>query len=286
MPFHRIDVVQATNLNAEDAQGRLDDTTNYRWRLLSEGDSWFTVGAIPSSNLLYELELTEPAVLLNLGYPGDTISNISQLSRNREFARRLAHRNWASDWDAILMSAGGNDLIDRAFDLIVQEPDKESTPSDCVNAVELAQFCQDIERGYRRVVELRDSATSVNQHKPIIIHTYDYPTPRPSPANFLFVPITRPWLLPAFERRRVPARLHCGLADFLLDKLADTLLDLENKLPNFHVVDTRKTLVRANAESKGNSGDWLNEIHPNSAGYRKIAARLSQKIHSFLDVHA
>jgi hypothetical protein len=48
------------------------------------------------------------------------------------------------------------------------------------------------------------------------------------------------------------------------------------------VVDTRNTLVRANPTERGNSNDWINEIHPNLGGYRKIAARLSARINAVL----
>jgi lysophospholipase L1-like esterase len=44
------------------------------------------------------------------------------------------------------------------------------------------------------------------------------------------------------------------------------------------VVDTRNTLAPADPAATGSSGDWLNEIHPTPAGYRKIAARLSDAI--------
>ena len=43
-------------------------------------------------------------------------------------------------------------------------------------------------------------------------------------------------------------------------------------LANVHVIDTLGTLVRAAPDSRGNSNDWLNEIHPNAGGYRKLAA--------------
>lgn len=282
MALHRADVIQALNMNAEDAQSRIDDKVSYKWRFLAEGDSWFTIGSIPSSSLLYELRLKKPAVLLNLGYPGDTIANISQLSANTEFSRRLADPRWASDWDAILMSAGGNDLIDQADQVIVQSPAADGPIEDCFHPDALQALRSGIEAGYRRVVALRDSPGSPSRGKPILVHTYDYPTPRPAPAQFIFVPLTRPWLLPAFERCQVPETRHLEVADFLLDRLADTLLGLERELPDFFVTDTRRTLQRARPNARGNSGDWLNEIHPNSGGYRKVAARLSEALHQIL----
>jgi lysophospholipase L1-like esterase len=282
MSRHRVDVVQAMNLNDPESLFRLEDRSAYRWRILAEGDSWFTIGAIPSSNLLYQLRLSRTAVILNLGYPGDTIANMSQLSRNTEFARRLAHPNWATKWDAVLMSAGGNDLIDQAYDLLVQAPAPHAAPEDCVDQERLREFCKGVTEGFERIVEQRDSAASPNKGIPVVLHTYDYPTPRPAPANFLFLPMTRPWLLPAFQRRQVPPDMHIPISRYLLDALAETLLKLESSLPHVRVVDTRNRLKPARAGAKGNSGDWLNEIHPNSDGYKKIAKALQDELKSVL----
>lgn len=78
MSRHRVDVLQAMNLNDPESLFRLEDRSAYRLRILAEGDSWFTIGAIPSSNLLYQLPLSRTAVILNLGYPGDTIAKALQ----------------------------------------------------------------------------------------------------------------------------------------------------------------------------------------------------------------
>jgi lysophospholipase L1-like esterase len=75
----------------------------------------------------------------------------------------------------------------------------------------------------------------------------------------------------------------------IMDRLADALLALDStqgradkRLDNFHVIDTRNTLIPANPADIGNSNDWLNEIHPNFDGYRKIADKLSAGINSVL----
>ena len=279
---YRAEIIQAMTLGMGDTTLNPDDP-DYAWRILSEGDSWFTIGAIPSSSLLYELHLKKRTVILNLGYPGDTIANISQLSANTELTRRLVHPNWASDWNALLLSGGGNDLIDQAADIIRSTPTGTGKKAaDYVNVERLAAFQQGVQAGYRTIVALRDSAASPNKGKPIIVHTYDYPTPRPSPATFLIVPITKPWMHPVFEKYQVPKSLRTKVAEHLVDALAESLLELGNELPAFHVVDTRNTLERAALDAKGNSGDWLNEIHPNSDGYRKIANKLADKLHKVL----
>ena len=55
------------------------DNPDYPWHFLAEGDSWFTIAAIPSSNLLLELRLGRWTQILNLAYPGDTLRNIETL---------------------------------------------------------------------------------------------------------------------------------------------------------------------------------------------------------------
>ena len=275
------DVIQAMSLGNGDYP-LSPDSAGYAWRFLAEGDSWFTIGAIPSSNLLYELRLRQRAVVLNLGYPGDTIANIAQLSANTEFSRRLASPQWASDWNAILLSGGGNDLIDQAGSLIREVPGGSANPGDSLDAATVTAFRERIKTAYRAIVALRDAPGSPSKNKPIVVHTYDYPTPRPSPATFIIVPITRPWMHPVFQKRNVPKGLRFQVAGLLLDALASALLELAGELPAFHVVDTRRCLVPAKVNAKGNSGDWLNEIHPNGDGYRKIAAKLAEALHALL----
>ena len=53
----------------------------------------------------------------------------------------------------------------------------------------------------------------------------------------------------------------------ILDQFGNTLTKLSDNYPDsqFSVVDTRGTLVEK---------DWLNEIHPTSRGFKKIANRI------------
>lgn len=76
---YRADVIEAMSLGTGDCPLRPDDPAP-AWCPLAEGDSWFTVGAVPSSNLLCELHLKQRPVILHLGYPGHTIAIVAQLS--------------------------------------------------------------------------------------------------------------------------------------------------------------------------------------------------------------
>jgi hypothetical protein len=41
---------------------------------------------------------------------------------------------------------------------------------------------------------------------------------------------------------------------------------LHSQLPSFHVGDARNGSKRAKLNSRGESGEWLNEIHPGKVG--------------------
>ncbi|MEO7127388.1 MAG: hypothetical protein ABI040_00730 [Rhodoferax sp.] len=66
------------------------------------------------------------------------------------------------------------------------------------------------------------------------------------------------------------------MTDLLVDRLRGVIRSLN--LANVHVVDTVGTLVPAVPGTTGQSNDWLNEIHPDKAGFRKLAPLWQQAI--------
>jgi len=254
------------------------DNPQYARRFLAEGDSWFSHNAMPASaNLLQQIRLPQSAIVLTLAQPGDTIRHMGAIAHNPLLARYLADRNFASNWDAILLSGGGNDLIDAVNDIIVAGGG--TAPASWIDAAALARTLEVIVQGYATIVATRDAPGSASAGKPIVVHTYDYPTPNNAPALFLGAPAAGPWFWRRFEALRLAdPRLLAAITDHVLDRLAETLLGLASRFANFKVVNTRGTLVRAAAGATGNSNDWLNEIHPNSGGYRKIAARVGRVV--------
>jgi hypothetical protein len=63
---------------------------------------------------LFELEVATSTVIVNCAYPGDTLRRMVDGIDDVDFNRLLRKRNFASFWEAIIVSAGGNDLIDAA----------------------------------------------------------------------------------------------------------------------------------------------------------------------------
>ncbi len=242
---------------------------------LAEGDSWFSLAALPGGNLLQELELARSSLVVDCASPGDTLTHVVDWVSNPQFTNLFANR-LAESWDALLVSAGGNDLIDAALASpgILRDVAAGASVSagECIDETAFAALERYLRANFAELVKLRDAAPSPNKNVPIVVHTYDFATPRPAPALALgLLPASGPWLSKAFEQHGIPPSLWVAVADDLQRRLAAILTTLG--LPRVFVVDTLGTLTRAAEGSPGNDGDWLNEIHPNRAGRRKLAQR-------------
>lgn len=256
------------------------DDTNFAKRVLCEGDSWFSIGAVPSSNLLEPLRFAQSTLLVNLAEPGDTLRNMSSISANPNLKRLIAEKKYLTKWDAIFLSGGGNDLID-LVDQIICTPSVGAGKHmlDYINAIELTNMRLRVQQGYYRIARLREG--SPNADTPIVTHVYDYPTPRNAKAKFLGLKVFGPWIYPALKGNDVPEEFWISLTDYIFESLASAIVELAFKIDNFHVVTaTRETLVRARIGSTGEDGDWLNEIHPNAVGYRKLADIISAEFYA------
>ena len=254
------------------------DFTQYANHLLAEGDSWYAwahMNLAPSSNIPEQLEFQQPTVIVNLAYSGDVIGNMSEASANALFYFELQ----GQPYHAILLSGGGNDLIDALNPgIIVPRGGGPAHAADSyIDAIALKALTDAVLSGYRGIIALRD-ASDANAHTPIVLHTYDYPTPRNAKATFMNRPAAGPWLLPAMQAVAVPAAMQQAVTDIVFDALAEALLKLHQPYNGVYVVNTRHTLARAAPGATGLSGDWINEIHPDAYGYTLIARKMAAEL--------
>lgn len=267
----------------------------FQKHVLAEGDSWFHFGYTPAigqaRNLLDAIRFKKSTVVANIARTGDTIKHIADLKSNPALQQALGYRKW----DLILLSAGGNDLIDaltgdyRIAGQPIEILNRSVSSTDFmayVNSGSLAQLLAHIADYYRYVSGLRATlGQGRNRTTPIVAHCYDYITARNAPARFFGLTLG-PWAYRAFTdpKYQVPDTLWQDISDYVFRQLADSLLALQNSIPDLLVVDTLDTLQRARPGSKGDSRDWANEIHPNADGYAKLARRkLSLPINTLLD---
>ena len=271
-------------INKSDYPGGIDDPA-FAKRILCEGDSWFSLGAIPSSNMLFPLKFAQKTLLYNLAKPGDTIRNMSSPKKNTAFAQLINDKKIAPIWDCIFISGGGNDFIDRIDHILCRPSDDAGKHMlDYINQIELTQVKIQIQAGYKAIAALRNQGDKQNKDTWIATHVYDYPTPRFAKSKILGLGVGGPWLYPAFKSNNIPDEFWISLTDYLFEWLATVLIELTTEIEKFHVItSTRETLVRAKLGTTGEDGDWLNEIHPTRKGYEKLASIVSAELDSILN---
>ena len=266
------------------------DISGYNWQLLAEGDSWFSATDLNllNQNLLERLDFSTRAIIINAAKSGDIAGRM--FTRNPKFKKAL-QQQW---WLGILISASGNDLID-SLQVTPKDPagayrpEKQRilrTPEEAGNSDDPRDYV--IDAGFNSLagyllywfatlVQWRDAGPSKTQGRPVFIHTYSIPVPRP--AGVPGAPDA--WLYKALMLYGIPSPLHQGIANVVFGKLRGFLMGLDcdaisgYALPAFHVFDSAAVHLDPATAPHGPSGDWVNEIHLTTVGAGKIARAFS-----------
>ena len=265
--------------------GGIYDLERFEKKYLAQGDSWFSIGHMPpwsTTNVLQQMVLSRSAVAVNCAHPGMELSHMADTSTEPAFLNLLngsGNPRLAWKWDAILMSGGGNDLIDAAQADPQADLDarlllrSDEWPANGGVERYLSQpgwqtFCDHLDLVLFNLLEERDR--NVNLGAPLLLHTYDHVTVRNAPAG----PGLGPWLYKAMnDIYCIPSTDWDALSDELIGMLQTLMRSLGQKYAarNVIVVDTVGTLTRADPGTSGVSGDWENEIHPTPHGYSLLA---------------
>jgi hypothetical protein len=290
MPDIAATVITPSQLKDSEAGGF--DLKLFDKRYLAQGDSWFSIGHFPpwsTTNILFQLMLSRSSVIVDCARPGQVLAHMTNTTTQHDFLRLLRdeshHGKFAIEWDAILLSGGGNDLIDAAqapktnpLDqrLLLSgtegpDPNAVTPGSAFISEAGWTAFCVHLGQVFDVFLGERDRGNGPNKDKPVLFHSYDLLTPRNAPAGPL-----GPWLFKALTAYGIPAGAWQATADELLKRLRTLLREIIAARPgaNLHLVDTQGpngTLVRAVLGSQGVSGDWENEIHPTPHGYSLLA---------------
>lgn len=281
------------------------DLAAFRWRLLAQGDSWFSNARAKlnaHANLLQELVFTEKVCAVNCAGTGDALSHIVDLESSPDFVRLLGDTT-ASAWDGILLSVGGNDLIAAArtpamnWDgepiplhlRLLRRQTEWGPPSAGVaryfSEPGWATYAEYLRANVKHLLSLRDQGPS--RGKPVFMHCYAVPMPRPAGADTGDLGASGPWLYPALKAYALPSADWAAVSRLMVFHLAQLLKSMaadKEAFPNLHVFDsTTVPLALATPGSTGISGDWHNEIHLNHSGCFKIARAWSEHIEAVLN---
>jgi lysophospholipase L1-like esterase len=253
--------------------------------IYAEGDSWFDkFTPIPQTgtNLLGEIRLPTFCGVVDVSHIGDLSADLVS-GRQRRQTRAMFK---LFDFDAILLSAGGNDLKNLfagLYDEVVERKERGLLMSMDAEKQALAEgevqdhHFKDVIANIQAFISLRDQAPRERTRKaPLLLHGYDYLQPRPAPAK-LFAG-TRlgagPWIYPSLDEAGLNDQDMLAAAKRVIDGLNDRLRQLVEGLPpssNVWFLDQRGLLELAAARHPGESGDWMDEIHATRAGYQKLA---------------
>jgi hypothetical protein len=260
----------------------------FKYRFLAEGDSWMdrsslTTASLPSY-LADAMDARGDSVLIvNCSMFGDTMRRVCECL-NTDFAGWLRH-TFAWKFDALLLSAAGNDFIDAARDPdpgqgILKNMAGQPLPTqgrECVHQGAVALLItQYLDPNFAKLYDMVQG--SKHAEMPIFLNNYDTPTARNAPA----LPTGKAWLHEAYMKNNIPQAIWPDLTDSIFNDVQTTIALWAQGRANVHVVPTDGTLTPAAHGSTGNSGDWINEIHPNAAGWKKLATVWQTAINAVL----
>ena len=236
--------------------------------------------------MVAELKLLKSAVVVNCARPGALLHRMTDTTTEQSFLRLLRGRT-AMKWHAILLSGGGNDLIDACAagpynppaQRILRTPQERGagplTGADYVSEPGWQVFAAHIGEVFNRVVDARDAG--INKRVPLVWHNYARVMPTKVGAGIGPVSFG-PWLRPSLERFGVPTSDFLMLSDELIGRLGRLVADIVARRNaadpgcNLFVADSQSAGIELAAiDADGPSGDWINEIHPTRVGYQKAA---------------
>ncbi len=227
--------------------------------ILTEGDSWFSYPL--NSNIADYIEMMSDFSILRLEHNGDEAREI--LKPGSEQLKKLKYYLKNYPVDALLLSAGGNDLVAEELSRVLNKKVNGATWQSTVKLPTLTTVLDDIVAAYVRLLDARDA---LRPKCVILAHSYCYfePTGRKATGPFGLLK-AGPWMRPVLLAKGIdPDTEGRELARYLVDELHARLVALAAARPRFHVIDMRAALPVDDVH-------WADEIHPSGTGFRKLA---------------
>jgi hypothetical protein len=277
-PMHRI----------EDSNGSvsvvIDAVSQYPFERLvyAEGDSWFdkfTPIPMVGTNLLDAIRTPFFTGVVDVSHVGDEVHEM--VSGYQALQTTAMFKLF--DFDAILLSAGGNDLkrlftelyaeraLSAAGQPVTRSPEHLERAAAAPASVD--EFFERVVGDIRRFIALRDASRSERtRNAPLLLHGYDYLQPRPAPGSIFSGSRigVGPWLYPTLRAAGLTDEEMLAAARQVIDALNGRLRMEVAALPNVIVIDQRRLLTPAAPGSSGVSNDWMDEIHPTATGFLRL----------------
>jgi hypothetical protein len=227
--------------------------------MLTEGDSWFSYPL--NANIADYIEMMSDFSILRLEHNGDEARDI--LAAGGEQLKKLKYYLKNYPVEALLLSAGGNDLVSGELSRLLAKRVNGATWQSTVNLATLTTVLDDIVAAYTRLLDARDT---LRPKCVVLAHSYCYFAPNGRKATGPFGLLKAgPWMRPVLIARGIdPDTEGRDVARYLIDELHARLVALSAARSRFHVIDMRAALPADDVH-------WADEIHPSGTGFGKLA---------------
>ncbi|MBY5721780.1 hypothetical protein HFO33_35405 [Rhizobium leguminosarum] len=233
---------------------------DHRPIVLAEGDSWFQYPMFVKDTIDY---LVDDYNVYCMSGAGDELRKIAHdmefvdLWRNLRDVQRL-------DIRALLISAGGNDIVGEEFSQVLRSFAAGQSARDSLDAPAWKRKLGELVTGYEKTLR---AVRQLDPSVPILIHAYDYANPLPDQG--LTIPPKDGWLgEPMRKRGYADGPLQAKIVKVLLEDVNIAFRNFENQFSGVHFVDNRGTV----------KGRWFDELHPNDAGFLDVAANFHKAL--------
>jgi hypothetical protein len=237
-------------------------------QIFAEGDSWFDYPPfLFKGGVVSRLERRLGVPILNLAKAGDEVRYMLGVEERTLLAEHLTNGCPAGgQWDVLLFSGGGNDIVDNPMALWVKDWNPASTPAQHLNQPRFTSAMDLVRAGYEDLITLRD-ALSPTTH--LVFHGYDFAIPDGRGVCFNAL---GPWLEPTFKLRGFPNRTAMfAVVKAMLKQFAAMLATLATA-PNVTFINAQGTLP------EGQTDWWHNELHPSQAGFDRHVDKFEQTV--------
>jgi hypothetical protein len=228
--------------------------------VLTEGDSWFSYPL--SNNIADYVELMNTELsMMRLEHNGDEAREIfapgsEQLKNLKAYLKKYPV-------DALLVSAGGNDIVAAELKKLLDKKTRGATWQSAVKLTTFTTLLDDIVAAYSRVLDARDA---LRPNCVVFAHSYCYfqPTGRKATGPFGLLS-SGPWMRPVLVAKGIdPDTEGRDVARYLVDELHARLRALAAVRSRFQLIDMRAALPVDDVH-------WADEIHPSGTGFKQLA---------------
>jgi hypothetical protein len=237
-------------------------------RALCFGDSWFQYVPHPTDLNKQIAKLFKQTLFLREGVAG------RDSAMWKAALPRIQREIGTYQFDAILLSTGGNDIVGEELKEFVKEASFPQAPGDfpwgeipgpVFDHILLDTFGHALRYAIKDIKSVIQCRDLYSRNSIIYVHTYDYIWP--SGIGYKLGPIKmKPWVKPYLDGVGLtnPGEQRV-VTNWLVDQFARELRALVSQTANMTLIDSRGALKTQQ--------QWENEIHPTAAGFESIAKK-------------